>query len=159
MLHCPTDGLRTSIRISLVADIPQLTGLLKIYRDFVALVSVNHHLLAKYFTIFVIIAWLSISREFFGQATTLVIVLFLGGVQLISLGILGEYLGPIYDKVKERPLYIVSETYGFSDGQKHSEANIVDVSSYHKVRNPQTLDPTVNQAEGLGTENKDLLGQ
>ncbi len=44
-----------------------------------------------------------------GQATTLIIVLFLGGIQLISLGIIGEYIGRIYDEAKGRPLYIVAE--------------------------------------------------
>ncbi len=49
------------------------------------------------------------SQAFFGQATTLIAVLFFGGVQLISLGILGEYLGRLYDQAKGRPLYIVRD--------------------------------------------------
>jgi dolichol-phosphate mannosyltransferase len=44
-----------------------------------------------------------------GQATTLIMVLFLGGVQLISLGIIGEYIGRIYDEVKGRPIYVVAQ--------------------------------------------------
>lgn len=52
------------------------------------------------------------SQAFFGQATTLIAVLFLGGVQLISLGILGEYIGRLYDEAKGRPLYIVREPLG-----------------------------------------------
>jgi dolichol-phosphate mannosyltransferase len=44
-----------------------------------------------------------------GQATTLIVVLFLGGVQLISLGILGEYIGRLYEESKGRPLYVVRE--------------------------------------------------
>jgi dolichol-phosphate mannosyltransferase len=51
-----------------------------------------------------------------GQATTLIMVLFIGGIQLIFLGIIGEYLGRIYDEVRARPLYIVRRVIG--DGEE-----------------------------------------
>jgi glycosyltransferase involved in cell wall biosynthesis len=58
---------------------------------------------------FVIIIRLTVSNGFLGQASTLISVLFLGGVQLICLGILGEYLGRLYDEARGRPLYIVRD--------------------------------------------------
>ena len=60
------------------------------------------------------------NQAFFGQATTLIAVLFLGGVQLISLGILGEYVGRVYDEAKGRPLYIVRKPINF-EKQNSSE--------------------------------------
>ncbi len=45
-----------------------------------------------------------------GISTTLVVILLLGGMQLMTIGIIGEYVGRIYDEVKHRPLYVVRET-------------------------------------------------
>lgn len=47
-----------------------------------------------------------------GWTSTVVIILFLGGVQLVSLGVIGEYIGRIYDEVKKRPLYVIEEVIG-----------------------------------------------
>ncbi|MBX7168842.1 MAG: glycosyltransferase family 2 protein [Pirellulales bacterium] len=58
-----------------------------------------------------------------GIASTIICVLFLGGVQLLCLGILGEYLGRIYENVKSRPMWTIRETRGLhmtvSDAQPH----------------------------------------
>src|SRR5947209_2552496 len=47
-----------------------------------------------------------------GYTSTIFAILFLGGVQLITIGILGEYVGRVYDEIKGRPLYLVAESVG-----------------------------------------------
>ena len=48
-----------------------------------------------------------------GWAATFVAILFVGGIQLISVGVIGEYVGRIYGEVKRRPLYVIQERLGF----------------------------------------------
>ena len=51
-----------------------------------------------------------------GNPTTVIIISFFSGIQLLSLGVMGEYVGRIYDEVKHRPMYIVDVAVGF-DGE------------------------------------------
>jgi polyisoprenyl-phosphate glycosyltransferase len=47
-----------------------------------------------------------------GNPTIVIVVAFFSGVQLFSLGVIGEYTGRIYDEVRLRPKYIIDESYG-----------------------------------------------
>jgi dolichol-phosphate mannosyltransferase len=50
-----------------------------------------------------------------GLSTTVLVVTFFSGVQLLALGLMGEYVGRIYDEVKRRPLYILDKKVNFDD--------------------------------------------
>jgi len=53
-----------------------------------------------------------------GWTSTVVIVLFLGGIQLLSLGIIGEYIGRIFDEVKQRPQYVIGDSLGVGPSRR-----------------------------------------
>jgi glycosyltransferase involved in cell wall biosynthesis len=59
---------------------------------------------------FLILVFLVKGSQISGTTTIAVLVLFLGGVQLITIGILGEYIARIYEQSKKRPLFLVKET-------------------------------------------------
>jgi glycosyltransferase involved in cell wall biosynthesis len=67
------------------------------------------------FAAITLIVYLRLSHSFDlpGWTSLMVIVLFLGGIQLITIGIVGEYIARIYEEVKARPLYLVGRTAGF----------------------------------------------
>ena len=65
--------------------------------------------LAAVYGVFIILQTVIRGNPVPGYPSLLVVVLFLGGVQLITLGVIGEYVGRIDDETKERPLYLVAE--------------------------------------------------
>jgi len=56
-----------------------------------------------------------------GNPTIVILILFMGGVQLMSIGVLGEYVARIYDEVKQRPKFIVEQAWGFDTDPGRSE--------------------------------------
>jgi dolichol-phosphate mannosyltransferase len=69
-----------------------------------------------YIVVVVVLKFVGISWP--GYTSLMAAILFLGGVQLVMIGLLGEYLGRVYDEVKGRPLYLVQDTAGTDPGPR-----------------------------------------
>ncbi|KAB2641712.1 MAG: glycosyltransferase family 2 protein [Verrucomicrobia bacterium] len=71
-------------------------------------------MLSIFYAIYILVHTLVFGNPLAGWATLVVAVTFLGGVQLLSIGILGEYLARIFNEVKRRPNYLVAAKHGFT---------------------------------------------
>jgi dolichol-phosphate mannosyltransferase len=100
MLRFATDGI-----LSFSTKPLQLSVAMGMISAVVALVGIVYALSLRLFTNIWVEGWTAL----------MIAVLFIGGVQLISIGILGEYIGRIYNEIKKRPLYVVEEYLGFED--------------------------------------------
>lgn len=72
-------------------------------------------LLTFFYVIFVIFSALVFGRIIPGYSSTIVVILFFGALNLISLGVLGEYIGRIFTEVRDRPTFIVKSTFGLGE--------------------------------------------
>jgi dolichol-phosphate mannosyltransferase len=102
MLRFATDGI-----LSFSTKPLQLSVAMGMISALLALVGIVYALSLRLFTSIWVEGWTAL----------MIAVLFIGGVQLISIGILGEYIGRIYNEIKRRPLYVVEEYLGFEDAR------------------------------------------
>jgi polyisoprenyl-phosphate glycosyltransferase len=105
----PKYTFRKSLSLAVNGIISLSKAPLRIATWFGLLVSLTSFVLAVAF----VIEKLTVGFEIRGWASTVVIILFLGGVQLLTIGIIGEYISRIYDEVKQRPLFVVRELDNF----------------------------------------------
>ncbi len=111
MIRFATDGI-----LSFSSKPLQLSVAMGMTCAGMALVGIVYALILRLFTDIWVEGWTAL----------MIAVLFIGGVQLISVGILGEYVGRIYNEIKGRPLYVVNEYIGFrEEGPATSRSPVV----------------------------------
>ena len=75
------------------------------------IIGLTMSVLSGIYGLYAVVAWLSHKQTvIIGWPSVIISVLFIGGLQLMILGIIGEYIGKIFVETKKRPLYIVGET-------------------------------------------------
>ncbi len=80
-----------------------------------------------------------------GYASLIVAVFFFGGMQLLTLGVIGSYVGRVFEEVKRRPLYVVAETCGFDDAPPHP-VGIVSAPATERQLSPDARVPRADPA-------------
>lgn len=90
-----------------------------------------------------------------GYASLMCVVLFLGSIQLISIGVLGEYLGRVSEEVKRRPVYVVSKIEGNLSNRLNEGYNRVNSGIYFndRARNTVTTNSTHTKSESASATN------
>lgn len=86
-------------------------------------------LLAVIYTAVILTQTLAFGRDVPGYASLMIVVLMLGAAQMVSLGVLGEYIGRLYIETKQRPVYLVQETVGLGQpvGSERAVPLLVDL--------------------------------
>jgi len=72
---------------------------------------------------FIVVRTLLFGTDVAGYPSLFVAILFFSGINMVGLGILGEYVGRIFVEVKQRPLYLINETIGFEELPRDLEAS------------------------------------
>ena len=101
------------------------------------------------YTGLIMIRTIAFGRDVPGYSSLMVVILMLGAVQLISLGILGEYIGRLYMETKARPIYLVRDAIGFA-GRRHGRCRNGDVAARSPRRGRRRTRPGAGVAARAG---------
>lgn len=97
--------------------------------------------LAFLYGLYIVIETILFGNDVEGWATVAAGIMFSTGIQLVCIGVIGEYIGRLYEEVKQRPLYLISETISSNDGNENTANNRIvnDNIINEKVENRSIL--------------------